>query len=91
MVTTKIKGVGAAIKGFGKAIKSFQDKRIAAMNRVGQRKIGGGKRLGVGSYIEEYGNVISSKAKNKKEYKAEQKAKREEIRKNLPKELPYDE
>ena len=33
MVTTKIKGVGAAIKGFGKAIKSFQDKRIAAIKQ----------------------------------------------------------
>ena len=81
MVTTKIKGVGAAIKGFGKAIKSFQDKRIAAMNR----KI---KTTGAQPYIEEYGNVISSKAKNKKQYKAEQKVKKEEAAKNykgLPK------
>jgi putative IMPACT (imprinted ancient) family translation regulator len=81
MVTTKIKGVGAAIKGFGKAIKSFQDKRIAAMNRVGQRKVGG-KKLGVGSYIDEYVNVIESKAKNKKQYKAEQKAKKENEKKD---------
>ncbi len=82
MVTTKIKGVGAAIKGFGKAIKSFQDKRIAAINR----KV---KKHGAQPYIEEYGNIISSKAKNKKQYKAEQKAKQEEIMKNykgLPKE-----
>ena len=57
MPINKIKGVGAAIKGFGKAVKSFQDKRIAAMNRVGQRKVGG-KKIGVGSYIDEYVNVI---------------------------------
>ena len=82
MVTTKIKGVGAAIKGFGKAVKDFKSKRIAAMNR----KI---KKTGAQPYIEEYGNVIYSKAKNKKQYKAEQKAKKEEAAKNykgLPKE-----
>ena len=82
MPINKIKGVGAAIKGFGKAVKSFQDKRIAAMNR----KI---KTAGAQPYIEEYGNIISSKAKNKKQYKAEQKTKREESMKNykgLPKE-----
>ena len=78
---SKIKGVGAAIKGFGNALKSFQSKRIDAINR----KI---KKTGAQPYIEEYGNIISSKAKNKKQYKAEQKAKREEIRKNLPEELP---
>ena len=82
MVTTKIKGVGAAIKGFGKAVKDFKSKRIAAMNR----KI---KKTGAQPYIEEYGNVIYSKAKNKKQYKAEQKAKKEQAAKNykgLPKE-----
>jgi len=87
MAITKIKGVGAAIKGFGKAVKSFKDKRIPAMNRVGQRKVGG-KKLGVGNYIDEYVNVIESKAKNKKQYKAEQKAKKEKAAKNykgLPK------
>jgi uncharacterized protein YoxC len=83
MVASKIKGVGAAVKGFGKAM-DFASKRIAAINR----KV---KKHGAQPYIEEYGNIISSKAKNKKQYKAEQKAKREEIRKNLPKELPYDE
>jgi len=84
MPISKIKGVGAAIKGFGKAVKDFKSKRIAAMNR----KI---KKTGAQPYIEEYGNVIYSKAKNKKQYKAEQKAKREKLRKSLPKELPYDE
>ena len=82
MPINKIKGVGAAIKGFGKAVKSFQDKRIAAKNR----KI---KTTGAQPYIEEYGNVISSKAKNTKQYKAEQKVKKEEAAKNykgLPKE-----
>ena len=87
---SKIKGVGAAVKGFGKAIKSFQEKRIAAMNRKIQKA---GPKGGVvhQGYIEEYGEITSTKAKNKKEYKAEQKAKQEKIRKNLPKELPYDE
>ena len=83
MVASKIKGVGIAIKGFGKAV-DFASKRIAAINR----KV---KKHGAQPYIEEYGNVISSKAKNKKQYKAEQKAKREKFRKSLPKELPYDE
>lgn len=81
MVTTKIKGVGVAIKGFGKAM-DFASKRIAAINR----KV---KKTGAQPYIEEYGNIISSKAKNKKQYKAEQQAKREELMKNykgLPKE-----
>ena len=47
------------------------------------------KKTGAQPYIEEYGNIISSKAKNKKQYKAEQKAKREKLMKNykgLPKE-----
>jgi len=83
MVASKIKGVGIAIKGFGKAV-DFASKRIAAINR----KV---KKHGAQPYIEEYGNVISSKAKNKKQYKAEQKAKQEKFRKSLPKELPYDE
>ena len=89
---SKIKGVGAAVKGFGKAIKSFQDKRIDAINRKVQKhrkRFGpsGGKAM-MENYVEEYGDIISTKAKNKKQYKAEQKAKREEFRKNLPKELP---
>tara|TARA_Y100001937_G_C6929556_1_gene245379 strand:- start:282 stop:536 length:255 start_codon:yes stop_codon:yes gene_type:complete len=84
MPINKIKGVGAAVKGFGKAIKDFKSKRIAAINR----KV---KKSGAQPYIEEYGDIISSKAKNKKQYKAEQKAKREKFRKSLPKELPYDE
>ena len=78
---SKIKGVGIAVKGFGKAM-DFASKRIAAINR----KV---KKHGAQPYIEEYGNVISSKAKNKKQYKAEQKAKKEEAAKNykgLPKE-----
>ena len=82
MVASKIKGVGAAIKGFGNALKSFQSKRIDAINRKT-------KKTGAQPYIEEYGNIISSKAKNKKQYKAEQKAKRKELMKNykgLPKE-----
>ena len=83
MVASKIKGVGIAIKGFGKAV-DFASKRIAAINR----KV---KKHGAQPYIEEYGNIISSKAKNKKQYKAEQKAKQEKFRKSLPKELPYDE
>ena len=85
---SKIKGVGAAIKGFGNALKSFQEKRIAAMNRKIQRAHPRSKRTITEGYIEEYGDLQSTKAKNKKEYKAEQKAKGEEIRKNLPEELP---
>jgi|TARA_R110002020_G_scaffold94010_1_gene226585 hypothetical protein len=88
MVVSKIKGVGAAVKGFGKAIKSFQDKRIAAMNRKIQRS--SNKRAMTENYIEEHGDLLSTKSKNKKQYKAEQKAKIEKFRKNLPKELPYD-
>ena len=91
MVVSKIKGVGAAVKGFGKAIKSFQDKRIAAMNRKIQKADVRSKRTISEGYVEEYGDLLSTKAKNKKQYKAEQKAKQEKIRKNLPKELPYDE
>jgi hypothetical protein len=44
------------------------------MNKLGQKKVGG-KQVGIGAYIEEYGNVTSSKAKNKKEYKKEMKKK----------------
>ena len=72
-----VKGIGIALRGFGKALKSKKDwkeKRIDAMNRVGQKKVGG-KQVGIGAYIEEYGNVTSSKAKNKKEYKKEMKKK----------------
>ena len=72
-----VKGTGIALRGFGKALKSKKDwkeKRIDAMNRVGQKKVGGRPR-GIGAYIEEYGNVTSSKAKNKKEYKKEMKKK----------------
>ena len=87
---SKIKGVGIAVKGFGKAM-DFASKRIAAMNRKIQRADPRSKRTITEGYIEEYGNLQSTKAKNKKEYKAEQKTKREEIRKNSPKELPYDE
>ena len=89
---TKIKGAGIAIKGLGKALKSFQDKRIDAINRKVEKhrkRYGpsGGKAM-TEHYIEEHGEITSTKAKNKKEYKAEQKAKQEAIEKNLPKELP---
>jgi len=85
---SKIKGVGAAVKGFGNALKSFQSKRVDAMNRKIQRS--SNKKAMTEHYIEEHGEITSTKAKNKKEYKAEQKAKIEEFRKNSPKELPYD-
>ena len=82
-----VTGGGAARKGFGKALKSFKEKRIDAINRKIQRA---GSKRGVvhQGYIEEYGEITSTKAKNKKEYKAEQKAKMKKIEKNLPKELP---
>ena len=62
-------------------------KKIDAINRKIQRA---GSKRGVvhQGYIEEYGEITSTKAKNKKEYKAEQKAKMKKIEKNLPKELP---
>ena len=60
-------------QSFGKAM-DFASKRIAAINR----KV---KKHRAQLYIEEYGNIISSKAKNKKQYKAEQKAKLEKLEK----------
>ena len=57
-----------AIKGLGKAFKSWQDKRIDAMNRMMKRR-----RRSTEHFIEEYGEVSSSKAKSKKEYKIERK------------------
>ena len=41
-----VKGIGIALRGFGKALKSKKDwkeKRIDAMNKVGQKKVGGNK------------------------------------------------
>ena len=75
-----------AIKGFGNALKSFQSKRVDAINRKIERA--SNKKAMIDTYVEEYGDITSTKAKNKKEYKAEQKAKQEKIIKNLPKELP---
>ena len=49
--------------------KTWQDKRILAMNRV----IGKNKYKQE-YYIEEYCEIITSKAKNKKQYKGENNA-----------------
>ena len=86
------KGMGVIIKGKGN--KSWKTKRIDAMNRVGKRPIGGktqgvgGMPQGVGGMIDDYVEVLSSKAKNKKGFKKEQakaKAKRDREYKGLPK------
>ena len=79
-----------AKKGLGKAFKSWQDKRIGAMNRIVQKRpdIRGYSKAQTERFIEEYGEVTSSKAKSKKEYKLEQKKakeKREKDYKGLPK------
>ena len=79
------KGMGVIIKGKGN--KSWKTKRIDAMNRVGKRPIGG-KTQGVGGMIDDYVEVLSSKAKNKKGFKKEQtkaKVKRDREYKGLPK------
>ena len=61
-----------AIKGLGKAFKSWQDKRIDAMNRIITTGRGSPAKK-TERFIEEYGEVSSSKAKSKKEYKIERK------------------
>ena len=83
-----VKGAGIAIKGLGKALKSFKQKRIDAINRKVEKAHPRSRGEVHRGYIEEYGEITSTKAKNKKEYKAEQKAKIKKIEKNLPKELP---
>ena len=69
-------GIGIARKGLGKAFKSWQDKRIDAMNRIITTGRGSPAKK-TERFIEEYGEVSSSKAKSKKEYKLEQKKAKE--------------
>ncbi len=56
--------------------KEWKEKRIAAMNRIGRQKIGDEVR-GISEMIEEYGEVMFSKARNKKEFKLEKKKQKE--------------
>tara|TARA_R110000765_G_scaffold2208_1_gene6184 strand:- start:870 stop:1118 length:249 start_codon:yes stop_codon:yes gene_type:complete len=65
-MTILTKGMGVIAKG----VKSWKDKRIGAMNRIGKQKVGG-KTKGVGGMIDDYVDVLSSKAKNKKAFKKE--------------------
>ena len=64
-MTLLTKGMGVILKS---AKKSWKDKRIDAMNR--QIK---GKKAPTWHYIDEYGEVSSSKAPSKKIYKSVQK------------------
>jgi hypothetical protein len=76
------------LKGIPKlATKGWKNRRIRAMNRIGEQKIGGRNR-GTGGMIEEYVETLESKAKNKKEFKLEQKKakeKRDKEYKGFPK------
>ena len=47
--------------------KSFQSKRVDAINRKIERS--SNKKAMIDTYVEEYGDITSTKAKNKKEYK----------------------
>ena len=64
-MTIITKGMGAILKA---TKKSWKDKRISAMNRQLKRK-----KAPSWHYVDEYGEIIASKAPSKKIYKSVQK------------------